>query len=190
VTEPAAPASDAELIDACRRGDARAWRELVLRFERLVFTVPRRAGLAADEAADVFQTVFLRLHQHLGGLSQPERVRAWLVTTARRETLKQLRERRRTVPLVTDDDGGAEEPADPDPLPEQLLEQLQLQHHARVAFERLSAPCRALLGLLYADDDAPPYGDIATRLGMPVGSIGPTRARCLAKLRALMDTPG
>ncbi len=188
---PPSPESDAELVAACRRGEARAWERLVLRFERLIYTVPRRAGLDADEAADVFQTVFVRLHEHLDALAQPERVQAWLVTTARRETLRRLRERARGVPLRSpagdDDEAGAIDPVDPDPLPEDLLDELQQRHRARTALDALQEPCRSLLGLLYGADDAPPYADIAARLGMPVGSIGPTRARCLAKLRDAME---
>lgn len=183
--------ADAELVHACRSGDAQAWRQLVQRFERLIYTVPRRAGLGADEAADVFQTVFLRLHEHLDRLNQPERVQAWLVTTARRETLKLLHERRRSAPLPSTADGDGEalewEPVDPDPLPEQLLETLQLQHRARTAMAGLSAACRRLLGLLYGSDDAPAYAAIAQQLGIAVGSIGPTRARCLARLRELIE---
>lgn len=185
------PASDAELIRACRAGDAQAWASLVVRFERLIYTVPRRAGLSADEAADVFQTVFMRLHEHLHALAQPERVQAWLVTTARRETLRLLEQRRRSVawlPAGDADDGDADppEPADPDPLPDELLDELQQRHRARTALDAMAEPCRSLLGLLYGSDEPPPYADIAARLGMPVGSIGPTRARCLAKLREAM----
>ncbi len=192
---PPTPASDAELIAACRGGKRGAWERLVLRFERLIFTVPRRAGLSADEAADVFQTVFMRLHQHLDALARPERVQAWLVTTARRETLKRLHERRRTVSLELpatgsgdDDRGGSDlEPADTDLLPEELLDELQQRHLARAALERLAEPCHTLLSLLYCRDEALPYADIAAQLNMAVGSIGPTRARCLAKLRALIE---
>lgn len=189
---PPSPASDAELITACRRNEPRAWERLVLRFERLIYTVPRRAGLDADAAANVFQTVFVRLHEHLDTLTQPDRVQAWLVTTARRETLRWLRERQRSVPLRLpaadgDDDADEIDPVDPDPLPEDLLDELQQRHRARTALAALQEPCQSLLGLLYGADDAPPYAEIAARLGMAVGSIGPTRARCLEKLREAMQ---
>jgi RNA polymerase sigma factor (sigma-70 family) len=186
-------AADAELVAACRQGRHRAWEELVLRFERLVFTVPRRAGLTTDEAADVFQTVFLRLHQHLHTLEQPDRVRAWLVTTARRETLSVLRERQPTVPLQpqpfdgADGDAAEHELPDPGPLPDELLDELQQRHRARTALAALAEPCRSLLGMLYGGDEPLPYAQIVARLGMPMGSIGPTRARCLARLRELME---
>lgn len=182
------PESDAALVQACRDGVPGSWERLVQRFERLIYTVPRRAGLSADEAADVFQTVFMRLHERLPALTQPDRVQAWLVTTARRETLHLLRERRRSVPLGADGESEPPEPADPDPLPEQLLETLQLQHRARSALQRLAEPCRSLLQLLYGEDDAPSYSAIAQQLGMAIGSIGPTRARCLGRLRELMES--
>jgi len=186
------PASDAELLGACRRGEARAWERLVLRFERLIYTVPRRAGLGADEAADVFQTVFMRLHEHLDSLAQPDRVQAWLVTTARRETLRLLHQRQRTRPLASagaaadDEAGGEVEAVDPDPLPEALLDELQQRHLARQAFMALAEPCHTLLEMLYYRDEPPSYAEIGAQLGMAIGSIGPTRARCLAKLRESM----
>jgi RNA polymerase sigma factor (sigma-70 family) len=189
----ATPSTDADLVEACRRGGTRAWERLVLRFERLIYTVPRRAGLSAEDADDVFQTVFMRLHERLDKLTHPERVQAWLVTIARRETLRKLGERRRSVQLGTaalasgDDDPRDDELPDPDPLPEQLLETLQLQHLARGALDRLAEPCRTLLELLYGRDEAPPYAEIAARLGMQIGSIGPTRSRCLAKVREMME---
>jgi RNA polymerase sigma factor (sigma-70 family) len=191
---PPSPAADAELIAACRRGERGAWEHLVLRFERLIFTVPRRAGLGDDAAADVFQTVFMRLYEHLDTLEQPDRVQAWLVTTARRETLRLLQQQRRTQPLAPagadgdDDERGPElEAVDPDPLPEALLDELQQRHRARRAFAALAEPCHTMLELLYWRDEPLPYAEIAARLGVPIGSIGPTRARCLAKLRDSMD---
>lgn len=181
---------DAALIGACRSGEAGAWERLVCRFERLIYTVARRGGLDAHEAGDVFQAVFLCLFEHLHTLTQPAQVQAWLVTTARRETIRRLRERQRMLPIGGDADeegGGVAELVDPDPLPESQLEALQLQHRARTALEAMAEPCRTLLRLLYGTEDAPPYAEIAAGMGIPVGSIGPTRARCLAKLRAQMD---
>ncbi len=188
------PPPDAELVAACRRGDPGAWERLVQRFERLIFTVPRRAGLGPDEAADVFQTVFMRLHERLDELSQPDRVQAWLVTTAKRETLRLLELQRRSPPPpqarpTSDDDGPAPEPelVDPDPLPEELLDDLQQRQRVRLAFMAIGEPCHSLLKILYFADEPVPYSEISARLGMPIGSIGPTRARCLAKLRDGMN---
>lgn len=181
---------DAALVAACRRGDVGAWERMVRRFERLIYTVPRRAGLAADDAADVFQTVFQRLHEHLESLNRPDRVQAWLVTTARRETLRLLGLRRNAVPLggpATDENEDVVDLADPDPLPEQVLDELQQHHRVRLVLQRLDDRCRSLLGLLYGAEEPPAYTEIAVQLGVPIGSIGPTRARCLAKLRTLFE---
>lgn len=183
--------TDAALVDACRRNEPGAWARLVKRFERLIFTVPRRAGLSQDEAADVFQNVFMRLHEHIGSLQQTDRLQAWLVTTARRETLRHLEQRRRFPGQMPALDAGEDADAyaldqalvDPDPLPEEVLDELQQRHRARLALESLGEPCAGLLKLLYMTEEPVPYADISVRLGMPVGSIGPTRARCLGKLR-------
>ncbi len=187
---------DAALVRRCLEGQAAAWRMLVRRYQRLVHTVARRAGLDDGRVADVFQTVFERLHRHLPGMRQPERLHAWIVTTAKRESLALLQRGRREVSFETlrgGDGGGGEEgpawdpPAD-DPLPEALLSDLQQLHRLRHALDRLDERCRDLLRLVFEDDDEQlPYAEIARRLGVPVGSLGPTRARCLQKLRRLCE---
>lgn len=186
--------TDAQLVAACRRGEQPAWAALVRRYQRLVYTVPRRAGLDEAAAADVFQAAFSKLFEHLARIEQPERVQAWLVTTAKRETLALLRERgRRAAPPAAADDGGddpLERIADPSPLPEALLDELQQQQRVRRALERLDEGPRRLLTLLFLQDEPLPYSEIAVRCNMPEGSIGPTRARALAKLRALLAEDG
>ncbi|HSV71309.1 MAG TPA: sigma-70 family RNA polymerase sigma factor [Methylibium sp.] len=186
--------TDAQLVAACRRGEPAAWGALVRRYQRLVYTVPRRAGLDEAAAADVFQAAFAKLFEQLDRLQQPDRVQAWLVTTAKRETLAVLRERGRwAAPPAAAGDAG-DDPldriADPSPLPEALLDELQQQHRLRRALERLDERSRMLLTLLFLQDEPPPYSEIAARCGMPEGSIGPTRARALAKLRALLAEDG
>ncbi len=188
--------TDAQLVAACRRGEQPAWAALVRRYQRLVYTVPRRAGFDEAVAADVFQATFAKFFEQLGRIEQPDRVQAWLVTTARRETLALLRERGRWAPppAAAHDDGDGDDPldriADPSPLPEALLDDLQQQHRLRRALERLDERSRTLLTLLFLQDEPPPYSEIAARCGMPEGSIGPTRARALAKLRALLAEDG
>ena len=180
--------TDAELIARCRQGHEAAWSTLVRRYQRLIFTVPRRAGLSAEEAADVFQSCFEKLYRHIDRIADAERVRAWLVTTARRETLRLLEQARRVVDLAPaghDDDDDKGDPldrfADPQPLAETLLADLQEQDRVRRAMERLDARSRQLLELLFLQDDALPYAEIAARLGIAEGSIGPLRARALGQ---------
>ena len=159
--------------------------------------MPRRAGLSEEHAADVFQSCFEKLYQHIDRIEDAERVRAWLVTTARRETLRLLEQSCRIVELApagrdADGDDDQSDPldrfADPHPLAETLLADLQEQDRVRRAMERLDARSRQLLELLFLQDDALPYAEIAARLGIAEGSIGPLRARALVKVRELLKS--
>jgi RNA polymerase sigma factor (sigma-70 family) len=183
---------DATLVARCRQGDGSAWQALVQRYQRLVYAIVRRMGDDEHAAADVFQTVFSRLLQHLPKLTEPDRLQAWIVTTAKREALLQRRRAQRTVSMHRQgEDGQAAadwEPADDAHGPEQQIDDLQQLHAVRLALDKLDPRCRDLLNLLFTDADLRvPYEEVARRLGVPVGSIGPTRARCLGKLRGLLD---
>ena len=184
---------DASLVARCRRGEGAAWEALVHRYQRLVYAIVRRLGQDEHAAADVFQTVFSRLISHLPRIAEPQRLRAWIVTTAKREALLALRRGQRTVSISRSEDGDADDAAEFDiaddgPLPEDALADLQQQDLVRHALERMDARCRELLRMLFReDDDKVPYEDVARLLGIPVGSIGPTRARCLGKLRQLVE---
>jgi RNA polymerase sigma factor (sigma-70 family) len=187
---------DASLVVRCRQGDAAAWTALVRRYQPLVHAIVLRAGLDAHAAADVLQIVFAQLLQQLPRLNQPERLRAWIVTTAKRQALLARRIGLRTVSLspasaALDGDEGpdwADQLADEAPLAEQVLSDLQQSDLLRRALEGLDTRCRDLLLLLYGDEDERlSYDQVAQQLTMPVGSIGPTRARCILKLRQLFD---
>jgi RNA polymerase sigma factor (sigma-70 family) len=189
--------SDADLIALCREGHEAAWSTLVRRYQRLIFTVPRRAGLSEGQAADVFQTCFEKLYRHIDRIDDAGRVRAWLVTTARRETLRLIEQSRRIVDLAPtgrdgDGDDDAVDPldrfADPHPLPEALLADLQEHDRVRRAMERLDPRSCQLLELLFLQHEPLPYADIAARLGIAEGSIGPLRARALSKVRDLLKS--
>lgn len=185
--------ADVDLLARCREGDAQAWRALVHRYERLVYTVGRRAGLDDHGTADLFQTVFARLVEHLPRLRDGSKLQAWIVTTAKREVLLLWRRGQRTVSLTPDTDADGEESAafdvaDDTPIAEQALDELQQAEAVRRALDRMDARCRELLLLVFRDDDDGPlgYDEVGRRLGMPTGSVGPTRARCLGKLRTLV----
>jgi RNA polymerase sigma factor (sigma-70 family) len=190
--------SDEELVMQCRQGRQAAWSTLVRRFQRLIYTIPRRARLPDQAAADVFQNTFSHLFEHIDRLQQPARVRAWLVTTARRETLKQLRISGVEVEAPSaiagrrlDDDAPADDMDAVDiahwaGAPGADLGDEERWHEVRTAVDRLEARCRQLIELLFLSDPEVPYAEIGSRLGMPLGSIGPTRARCLAQLRKLL----
>lgn len=179
--------SPTQLVEACRQQDPLAWNELVSRYERLVYTVPLRYGLPQAEAEDVFQTVWLALLNHLNVLEQPERIGAWLVTTAKRETWS----RRRGADYAQDAGVAVEQLNDPileEATSEEMIVQYERQTAVRRALSLLEEKCQKLLQLLYYTPEKVEYSEIARQLNIPVGSIGPNRARCLEKLRKEMDT--
>jgi RNA polymerase sigma factor (sigma-70 family) len=179
--------SDEALVLACRRGDAAAWEALVERYQRLIYALARHAGLGEEAASDLFQRVFMLLFEALDKIEQPALVGAWLATTTRHEAWRISRRERAArsmfgyeleqAPVVTDDAL----------LPEQLVLRLEEQHKVRTALAALDERCRRLLVLLFYRTDTPAYAEIAATLGMSEGSIGPTRARCLEKLRHLLE---
>jgi RNA polymerase sigma factor (sigma-70 family) len=181
---------DDELIARCRAGEAAAWSTLVRRYQRLIYTVPRRMGLPDEACADVFQASFALLVEHLHKIDDPGRVRAWLVTTARRQSLRLVEARARTgdLPSTGDEDDGDpwERIADDTPRAEEQLEDLQQLDRLRQAVDRLDARSRRFVEVVFLRDPPLAYAEVAQELGIAEGSIGPTRARCLAKLRALL----
>ena len=187
--EPSVP-DDPSLVARCREGDAAAWEALVRRYQRLVYAIAGRAGLDEASAADVFQTVFLRLIQHLPRIAEPARLQAWIVTTAKREAWLQRERGARmvsmTVPESDSTDNEAWTVADKTSGPEETVERWQQLAQVQRGLERLDQRCRQLLQVLFGGEGAR-YNDVARRLGMRIGAIGPTRARCLAKLRQFID---
>lgn len=185
---------DEQLILACRRGDNIAWEKLVARYQRLVYSIPRRAGLDDDTCADIFQRTFFLLLQHLDGIEQPDRLSAWLVTTAKRETIRVHQRMNRVQVLALDDGFGSDDSGqpllDPTPLPDEIMLQLEEQHLVRMVLGEMEERCRHLLTLLFYREEPPAYTEIAAAVGIPAGSIGPTRARCLQKLARLLHDVG
>ena len=184
--------TDKQLVLACRRDDEAAWEALVRRYQRLIYAIPQRAGLNDDQAAEVFQDVFTTLLEKLDGIEQPERIHAWLVTTARRKTWRVITHERQLVRAMPAGDEVAIDDSllhlpDNAPLPDEILLRLEEEHRVRAALFAMDERCRRLLQLLYYDREQPSYAEIAAKLGVPEGSIGPTRARCLKKLTRLLD---
>ncbi|MGQ9517474.1 MAG: RNA polymerase sigma factor [Anaerolineae bacterium] len=178
--------TDAELVQACRDGQRWAWNALVERYQRLVYAVPLRAGLPAEEAEDVFQTVFLRLFEHLDRLREPQALGKWLITTTKREAWRALRRRQGEENPEGDGAGQVSWLMNAHPDERLWLDQVM----AGEAMERIGERCRQLLWLLYYDSTRPSYEEISRQMKMPVGSIGPTRARCLEKLREVLRKMG
>ena len=177
----AAP-TDAELIDACRRGDDAAWATLVERHAGLVRSIPRRYRFSDADADDVVQATFLALHRSIGRIDDGQALPKWLMTTAHRESWLIGRDRNVSLDLT----GDFHDIHHPHEDVVSLGEERAL---IRRAMENLGGRCRELLERLYAPD-RPPYDVLAQDLDMPIGSIGPTRARCLDKLRGLAEALG
>lgn len=174
----------AVLLRRAADGDIQAWNGLVDQYNRLIWSITVKFKLPESDAADVVQTTWMRLIEHIDRIEQPDRVGSWLATTARNECLRHVAARKKIV-LVPEDaefDGADNQGAEVD---EALLagERAQI---VRNAMTHLPPQWQQLMQLLMAD---PPisYAEISDQLGLPVGSIGPTRGRCLAKLRVLLE---
>jgi RNA polymerase sigma factor (sigma-70 family) len=172
----------AQVVIEARAGSSEAWHSLIQRFGGLVAAIARRCRLNDADVAEVSQTTWLRLVENIDRIQQPERLGAWLATTSRRESLR-IATRRAVVSdtdamyLMADDEL--------DPLDHELLKEEQVRA-IRLASEKLPPRCQRLLGLLMSDLELP-YMEIAEQLNMPIGSIGPTRGRCLEHLRQLLE---
>ena len=171
-----------DLVTRARKGDKQAWDALVERYAPLVWSICRRYRLGSADASDVGQNVWLRLVEQVDKIRDPAALPGWLATTTRRECCRTLREarRRQAAGHVLDVENI------PDPQSGIAEDELLLaEYHAalREALGHLPPGCQQLITLLMAD---PPvsYAEISARLGIPVGSIGPTRGRCLDKLRS------
>jgi RNA polymerase sigma factor (sigma-70 family) len=177
------------LVRAAAAGDANAWEQLVDRFSGLVWSICRMHRMSEEDAADAVQLTWLHLLENLDRIRDPQRLAGWLATTCRRECLALLRKSRASV-TVSDERMdrmlGGEPPADQPLLAaEQFAELWQ-------AFHRLSQWCQQVLRALILDPESgpPSYRVVASQLQTAVGSLGPTRARCLSQLRKLLDNGG
>jgi RNA polymerase sigma factor (sigma-70 family) len=178
--------SDPELISLCLSGDSQAWEALIMRYRRLIYSIPVRFNFTTADAADVFQAVCVKLLEHLHELKDETKVSAWIITTTTRQCLhlKSLKQRE----SVADEE--LEEPADPAETLEAISIQTEQQQTVREAVDQLPDRCRNLIEMLYFDTRNLSYEEIGQVMKMPVPSIGPTRARCLEKLKAILRRRG
>jgi RNA polymerase sigma factor (sigma-70 family) len=174
----------AELVRRAAEGDRASWERLVDQFARLIWSITADFKLGESDAADVAQTTWLRLLEHIHRIEHPDRVGSWLAATARNECLRSLAARKRVVLSDDDTELGSAVVLQPE-IDERLLADERAQT-VRDALSRLPGRWQRLLELLMSDPPAS-YADISDELGLPVGSIGPTRGRCLARLRVLLQ---
>lgn len=176
------PDSVADLVLRARSGDQHAWNGIVDRFAPLVWTVCRRYGLTGVDADDACQSTWLRLIEHLPALREPAALPGWLVTTTKRECLAVLRAKNARIRREHFVDTELAEPQATEVHAEEVLLAHERYSALRAAFRQLPDQCRRLLELLL-QDPPPSYAEVGRRLNVPVGGLGPTRARCLDKLR-------
>lgn len=176
----------ARLVRCAAEGDRRAWERLVDQYARLIWSITWDFKLTESDAADVAQTTWLRLLEHIDRIDHPDRVGSWLAATARNECLRSLAARKKVV--LGNDDANLDSAIAHEP---EIDARLLADERARVlrdAVTHLPRRWQRLVELLIADPPAS-YAEISDQLGLPVGSIGPTRKRCLARLRVLLQGP-
>jgi RNA polymerase sigma factor (sigma-70 family) len=185
------PATDEALLTACQRGEQSAWNALVERYLALIYSIPLKYGLSAQDAADISQSVCVTLLEKMSSIRDPHGLPAWIITTTTRQCWAVMRLHQREVTRSAIQDALAIEPPDPDPLPDEELLTLERQYLVRTAVAQLPPNCRRLLEALFSDTPrSASYRELAETLGVPLNSLGPTRARCLNKLKRLLDDAG
>ena len=168
--------SDRALIDSCLREEQGGWTRLICKYERLIYSVARALCPQPEDCADVFQQVCLALYQNLKKLRSDQTIPAWLITVTRRQAYTLIREKHPQAELDEKDD-----------ISNGQIDIIEKEFELETAMEQLPDRCRDLINLLYFDPKEPSYAEIADKMGMPVASIGPTRARCLEKLKKLLN---
>jgi RNA polymerase sigma factor (sigma-70 family) len=182
---PPPAGSNADLLARAGAGEQQAWDRLVERYTNLLWSVGRAHRLSTADAGDVVQTTWLRLVENLTRIQDPDRLPGWLVTTARRECLKVLRRSGREI-VSSDDDAALDAVDELAPALDAALLAAERDAALWACFRKLSERCQLLLRVLMAAEP-PAYAEVSEAMGMPIGSIGPTRMRCLDRLRALTD---
>lgn len=175
----------AQLVRRASEGDRGAWERLVEQYSRLLWAITKDFNLVESDAADVTQVTWLRLLENIHKIENPDRVGSWLAVTARNECLRCLARRKKV--LLSEDDVVLDKAAPAEPGIDERLLSAERAQMVREALAQLPPRWRRMMELLMADPPAS-YAEISDQLGLPIGSIGPTRSRCLAQLRVLLPT--
>ena len=174
---------------ACKQGNENAWNELVDRYQRLIYAIPRRAGLTEEQASDVFQEVFTTLLEKIDDIQEPEKIRSWIVTTAKFKTWGAVRGEKNVRSYASEEEAELEmgNLADSSPLPDEELIVLEEQHLIRTAIAELDERCKTIVSMIYLRTTAASYAAVAKEIGVGETSISPLRSRCLKKLAAILE---
>ncbi len=177
--------TDRALWDHIRQGSEAAWGILVRRYEALVYAIAVRAGLSMTEAGDCFQETWLLLYKNRHRIDTPDRLSAWITTTAKREALRLRRESRRFVEVSEEDlSSGVQSGPDMD------MEALELRALLESGLQQIGERCEQLLRALFLASESASYDQLARDIGIPKNSLGPTRKRCLEKLYSIAAEEG
>lgn len=179
--------ADAELFQRVADGEPAAWSTFVERFGPLVHAICGRTGVSKGDREDVAQTIWVKLLRHAEHLRCPSSLPGWVATTAKRECWRHVSRSRRASDALQDAADSEREPA---PAPEADLAQLETAQRVRDAVARLDGRCARLLTALFLSPSTPSYQDLAKDFGVPIGSLGPTRQRCLARLAVDLERRG
>jgi RNA polymerase sigma factor (sigma-70 family) len=185
--ERLAASSDERLIRLCLKGEQEAWSALIDKYKNLIYSIPIKLGMYQD-AADIFQSVCVDLLSELPRLREHRALPKWLMQTCYHKCLHYQRTADRLVELPDESSGGSLHATEE--LPEQLLVQLEQEQILRDAITDLPEQCERMVRLLFFEIPPRPYENVAAELGMATGSIGATRARCLASLKKQLEKRG
>lgn len=171
---------DTRLVQECLRGNEEAWSALVDKYKNLIFSIPMKYGFSTDEASDIFQGVCLELLSELSKLRKPKALPKWIMQVTAHKCFHRKRQQQRVEPSGAEDEKlerGAP------PRVEEIIQQAQQEQNLRDAISGLPPRCRQLVHMLFFEEPARPYQEIAASLGIATGSIGFIRQRCLERLR-------
>lgn len=187
VDETGTPWTDTRLVQQCLRGREEAWSALIDKYKNLIYSIPVKYGFNQDDATDIFQAVCLELLSDLGKLRKPKALPKWIMQVTAHKCIHHKRQLQR---VVTPEDGEDPFEGSTPARAEEIFRQAEEEQALRVAMSELPPRCRHLIRLLFFEEPARPYQELAAELGLSTGSIGFTRQRCLARLRKRLAEAG
>ena len=186
VKKPTGGWNDARLVKECLAGSEDAWSLLIEKYKSLIYSIPVKYGLPAQEAADIFQATCMELLARLPELREPRSLPKWLMQVAHHQCYRWKQQQGRLVSRDSEDLPVPETPA----IAESLVQQTQEEQMLREAMRALSPQCQRMVELLFFETPARPYAEVAAELGLAVGSIGFIRQKCIERLRRHLDELG
>jgi RNA polymerase sigma factor (sigma-70 family) len=188
-TEANASWADADLVRECLAGNDKAWTALIAKYKNLIYSVPVRWGFSQADASDIFQSVVAELLSHLSGLRDPQALPGWLIQVTSNKCKRWRQEQLREA-ASEESETVAQSAAEPGPTPEGLLQEAMKEQILRQALFNASPRCRDLIRMLFFENSARPYPEVAASLGIATGSVGLIRRRCLDRLRKYLVEAG